>query len=126
MAGFLFEDLAVLPLLLRGAAATYYGHPCSREIAVLLDLRAATENPVFEADVCVIGAGIAGLTIARRFLNQDTRVVVLESGGLRYDEQAQEFNDGASAGMRYYDLRDRRPGPAAGQTPRAQTRAENW
>ncbi|HLF30020.1 MAG TPA: hypothetical protein VI566_03210, partial [Xanthomonadales bacterium] len=32
----------------------------------------------------------------------------LESGGLRYDEQAQEFNDGASTGMRYYDLRDSR------------------
>lgn len=75
---------------------------------MLLDLRTATENPALEADICVIGAGIAGLTIARCFLRHAARVVVLESGGLRYDEQAQEFNDGASTGMRYYDLRDSR------------------
>jgi flavin-dependent dehydrogenase len=68
---------------------------------VLQDLRDATENPSFEADVCVIGAGIAGLTVARRFLHRATRVVVRESGGLRYDEHVQELNDGASTGMRY-------------------------
>lgn len=75
---------------------------------MLIDLRDVTENPALEADICVIGAGIAGLTVARRFLREKTSVVILESGGLRYDDQAQDLNEGASTGMRYYDLRDAR------------------
>lgn len=34
----------------------------------------------FEADIAIIGAGPAGITIAREFLNSPYRVLLIESG----------------------------------------------
>ncbi len=38
-------------------------------------------NRALEADICIVGAGAAGLLIAREFVDTDVRVIVLESGG---------------------------------------------
>src|SRR5262249_16127207 len=45
------------------------------------DLADCVEDQTLVADVCVIGAGIAGLIIADRLRNYGRSVVVLESGG---------------------------------------------
>ena len=36
-------------------------------------------------DICIIGAGAAGITIARALPQQDLRICLLESGGLERD-----------------------------------------
>ena len=46
------------------------------------DLRQLAEDSKFSADVCIIGAGPAGLSIALQFQDTSTRVCVVESGGL--------------------------------------------
>lgn len=44
------------------------------------------------APVCVIGAGVAGLLLARRIAQSGRRVVVLESGGLAFDDAIHRLN----------------------------------
>ncbi len=62
----------------------------------------------FSSTVCIIGAGAAGLTIARELLSQEIDVCLLESGGPDYDHDQQELNDGTNIGFDYYDLKSAR------------------
>jgi choline dehydrogenase-like flavoprotein len=57
---------------------------------LILDFdRLRDETPVLDADLCIIGAGAAGITLALEFLDGHHRVLLVESGGTRYDEEAQ-------------------------------------
>ena len=49
--------------------------------------------PVIETDVCVIGAGAAGLTVATELGRAGRDVVLLESGGFAPEEETQALND---------------------------------
>jgi choline dehydrogenase-like flavoprotein len=59
-------------------------------------------------DVCVVGAGPAGLTIASKLGAAGQRVVLLESGGFRSSAFAQELNDGDLEGEPYAGLQSTR------------------
>ena len=61
-------------------------------------------NAILEADICIIGAGPAGITLAMEFDAQPFRVVVLEGGGLKYDRAGQALYTGENAGLHYEDL----------------------
>jgi choline dehydrogenase-like flavoprotein len=50
---------------------------------------------VVETDICIIGAGAAGITLAMEFLNSGYRVVLLESGGLDLESEVQALNQGS-------------------------------
>ena len=54
-----------------------------------LDARRLPAQPPLECDVLVVGAGSAGLTIAREFAGAHTDVIVLEGGGERMDRPDQ-------------------------------------
>ncbi len=75
---------------------------------MLIDLRDAGSAPELEADACVIGAGAAGVSVARRLRDAGHRVILLEAGGLDYEPDTQDLNDGPNVGMPYYDLVDAR------------------
>ena len=45
-------------------------------------------------DLCIVGAGAAGITVAREFINKQFRVCLLESGGLNLDQETQSLNVG--------------------------------
>lgn len=62
------------------------------------------QQPAVDADICVIGAGPAGITIARNFAGSETRVLVLESGGLEFSRAAQNLAKGTNAGLQYEAL----------------------
>ena len=59
-------------------------------------------------DLCIVGAGAAGITVARQFVNSSVRVCLLESGGTDFDEATQELYAGPNIGMPYYDIVDAR------------------
>ena len=59
----------------------------------LVDLRESPPTPAIETDVCVIGAGAAGLTVATELGRAGREVVLLESGGLAPEEETQSLND---------------------------------
>jgi choline dehydrogenase-like flavoprotein len=71
---------------------------------MLLDARAISENDRIETDLCIVGAGPAGISIAREFIGKGLRVCVLESGGATPSAEDQKLNEGRSVGYWYYPL----------------------
>jgi choline dehydrogenase-like flavoprotein len=63
--------------------------------------RAAFARPF---DVCVIGAGPAGITLARRLAARGLDVALMEGGGLDWSEESQDVAQGESVGLAYPDL----------------------
>ena len=58
---------------------------------VLIDARAIPAGTELESDVCIIGAGAAGITLALEFLGADFDVCLLESGGFGRDDRTQSL-----------------------------------
>jgi choline dehydrogenase-like flavoprotein len=71
---------------------------------LLLDLAASGEGPPLSVDLCIVGAGAAGLTLARELANQRLRVCLIEGGGLRGDIGAQALLRGEIVGRPYFPL----------------------
>lgn len=55
------------------------------------------------ADLCIIGAGPAGIAIAKAFVGSRCRVLLLESGGLETERRSQVLNEGTSVGPIHLD-----------------------
>lgn len=75
---------------------------------MLLDLEKLPQGQQFQADVCIAGAGAAGVALARRLAGLGHSVCLLESGGMDFEQATQDLYAGAIAGMTYYDLVDAR------------------
>lgn len=60
------------------------------------------------ADVCIVGAGVAGQTVARRLAAAGKSVILAESGGADFDNDIQSLATGPNLGEEYYPLRDSR------------------
>ncbi|GAB5454720.1 MAG: GMC family oxidoreductase [Henriciella sp.] len=56
------------------------------------------------ADVCIVGAGVAGQTLAMRLTELGRKTILVESGGLEYSSETQALSDGDVTGEPYYDL----------------------
>jgi choline dehydrogenase-like flavoprotein len=68
------------------------------------DADAVPDGTQLETDVCIIGAGAAGITLAREFIGSPLRVSVLESGDLEYDQETQSLYEGDVVGLPYFPL----------------------
>lgn len=73
-----------------------------------LDLQQAGGELRLQADVCIVGGGAAGITLARQLLRNGHAVALLESGGLDYEPATANLNAGPNIGEDYYDLEDAR------------------
>jgi choline dehydrogenase-like flavoprotein len=71
---------------------------------MLIDARTVPEGKTIETDVCIVGAGAAGITLAREFRGQPFRVCLLESGDLEFDEETQSLYGGETTGMPFTPL----------------------
>lgn len=65
---------------------------------MLIDGRDPSVTPLEHYDICIAGAGAAGITLARKLASQGKTVCLLESGGLYADLEIQKLNDGAYSG----------------------------
>lgn len=70
---------------------------------MIIDYSSGSLPDVVEADICIIGAGAAGLSIARSFIGTSVRVCVVESGGFSGEERNQALYDGSSVGFPPFD-----------------------
>ena len=73
---------------------------------MIIDTRETLEGQVFQADICVIGAGPAGVTLAREFIGTKTHVCLLESGGINQDLDIQDLSYGDNVGEEFLPLKD--------------------
>lgn len=71
---------------------------------MIFDSATELQGRTIDCDVCIVGGGAAGITIAREFVGQRLNVVLLESGGLEFDADDQSLYAGQSIGEPYYDL----------------------
>ena len=72
---------------------------------MIVDLNVVDSDPFSEKkfDVCVCGAGVAGITIALK-LSQRLNVVLLEAGDYEYTAASQSIYKGTNSGREYYPL----------------------
>ena len=75
---------------------------------MLIDLREQGDAAIPERDVCIVGTGVAGITLARRLVELKRTVCMLESGGLDFEQPTQDLYRGENVGMTYYDLDESR------------------
>lgn len=62
---------------------------------MLIDLRELAASQDWSADVCIVGAGAAGITLALQLMDSGLEVVLLESGGLKPEAMTQSLYSGS-------------------------------
>lgn len=73
-----------------------------------IDARNLDNNTLIEGDICIIGAGAAGISMALEWINTPYKVILLEGGGFKYEAQMQDLYKGKTTGQRYYPLESAR------------------
>jgi choline dehydrogenase-like flavoprotein len=71
---------------------------------MIVDARVVPNDSLINCDICIVGAGAAGITIAREFLGRSVQVVLLESGWLTPDAKTQSLYTGEVTERPYFDL----------------------
>lgn len=69
---------------------------------MFVDSRTLEQESTITSDICIIGAGAAGITIAREFLGGTATVSVIAGGGMTPDGATQALSDGESVDGRYF------------------------
>ncbi|TAG95426.1 MAG: GMC family oxidoreductase [Oscillatoriales cyanobacterium] len=73
-----------------------------------IDARTLDNNTLIQGDLCIIGAGAAGISIACELLGTPYKVILLESGGFEYDDETQSLYEGKNIGLPYFALNQSR------------------
>lgn len=63
------------------------------------DAREAEQGQTIDADVCIVGAGAAGITLAQQFIGTSCRVVLVESGDRVFRHRPQFLYRGENKGV---------------------------
>ena len=71
---------------------------------MITDVRTLPDGTAIEADICIVGAGAAGITLAMELLGHGFRIALLESGGLDFEDDIQSLNDGDCVSEQKVDL----------------------
>jgi len=71
---------------------------------MFVDGRSLSQNAVVGGDICIVGGGAAGITLARDLAGEGRRIVVLESGGLEPEGKTQDLYEGETAGQSFTPL----------------------
>jgi choline dehydrogenase-like flavoprotein len=71
---------------------------------MLTDARSVDDGATLECDLCVVGAGPAGISIVDRLRDSGLSICLLEGGGFEPELSAQRLYAGTSVGRRYWPL----------------------
>ena len=71
---------------------------------MFIDSQELTNGALIEADLCIVGAGAAGITLAREFAAHTLQVAVIESGGFESEKETQALYQGSVTGFPYESL----------------------
>lgn len=70
---------------------------------MIIDARSVPSGTVIDTDLCIIGAGAAGIALAREYLGASFRIALIESGGMDFDPATQDLYEGRSIGDPFTD-----------------------
>jgi choline dehydrogenase-like flavoprotein len=68
---------------------------------MFIDTRRLNDGSAIQAEVCIIGGGVAGITLALEFEKHRIETCLLESGGFNPDKATQDLNRGENVGLPY-------------------------
>jgi choline dehydrogenase-like flavoprotein len=71
---------------------------------MIVDANALAEGSTISADICIVGAGVAGIALAHEFRDSNCTRAIIESGGLEPNVRTQALNAGKNVGVPYYEL----------------------
>jgi choline dehydrogenase-like flavoprotein len=71
---------------------------------VLIDARSVLSDSEFACDICIIGAGPAGIAIVDRLRESELSIILVEGGGFYPEAASQRLFSGESWGSKYYKL----------------------
>ena len=69
-----------------------------------IDARTLENGSVVEGDLCIVGAGAAGISMALDWIGAAKSVLLLEGGGFAYDARMQDLYRGENVGLPYFPL----------------------
>jgi choline dehydrogenase-like flavoprotein len=76
---------------------------------MIIDGRSISHGAAIAADICIVGSGPAGMTLALRLVSLGaSRILLVESGGLSGDKKVQELAKGVVEGFPYFPLEETR------------------
>ncbi len=75
---------------------------------MFLDARELADGAEFSCDLCIVGAGAAGIAMARALRGRGLRMIVLESGGFEPDDAVQDLYRGEVVDPFYQPLDETR------------------
>jgi choline dehydrogenase-like flavoprotein len=70
----------------------------------IIDALHEPTDQILTTDTCVVGAGAAGITLARELSKTNSDVILLESGSLSLEGDTQALYQGNNIGLEYFDL----------------------
>ncbi|MFN4354392.1 FAD-dependent oxidoreductase [Parvibaculum sp.] len=68
---------------------------------MFIDGRQIEDGTIIDTDLAIIGAGAAGIAIARELAGTDISVALIESGGFEFDAATQDLYEGEMGGVEY-------------------------
>lgn len=68
------------------------------------DTSSLEDGALLEGDICIVGAGAAGISMALDWIGTPYRVILLEGGGFDVEAEMQSLYAGESLGQRYFPL----------------------
>ncbi len=74
----------------------------------MFEARSLSEGDLIDADICIVGGGPAGITLALELRDTPLKVVLLESGDLHPDPETQALYQGPNLGFQYDPLDEAR------------------
>lgn len=83
---------------------------------MIIDTRLATASGTPRPDICIVGAGPAGIALALELESSGKQILLIEAGDLSYDVATQGLFEGEVIGDQYPPLRDTRLAALGGST----------
>ena len=68
------------------------------------DARALVDGSLLEGDLCIVGAGAAGISMALEWANSPYEILFLEAGGFNFETQMQDLYRAENVGEPYFPL----------------------
>lgn len=71
---------------------------------MLIDARNLPDRTELHCDICIVGAGAAGISLAKEFAGAQFEVLLVEGGGLKFEHRSQFLHSGSNSGRPYRPL----------------------